>query len=303
MGSATLLLAAALGIAPMVAAGQAAAAPPVPDLTGYTETPVDPYVTNGEVYFQTPAGLLCAIRPAQGRAGCDGPLPGVAAGANEIVLASDQPTRGLRSTANPQCVKPTGGAAPVLAAGRKIVFEDFECAVGDGPSTVCTKGAPVVAWMVVAPQGTGVGPPTAGLPDGFPDPNDFVVADESYVVGSGPKNMFPVFTVAAGLACKMVMYSGGEIGCDGRLPGIENGDDEGFAQLPGPVGTRRAGNPSFATPTYPGPVKELAAGHRIDTNGATCMATDSGVACFGAVGGPPQGFQVTATQTTTFGGS
>lgn len=191
MRSARLLLAAALGIAPMVAAGQAAAAPPVPDLTGYTETPVDPYVTNGEVYFQTPAGLLCAIRPAQGRAGCDGPLPGVAAGANEIVLASDQPARGLRSTANPQFVKPTGAAAPVLAAGRKIVFEDFECAVGDGPSTVCTKGAPVVAWMVVDPQGSGVGPPTAGLPDGFPDPNDFVVADEELRARFGTQEHVP----------------------------------------------------------------------------------------------------------------
>jgi len=33
------------------------------------------------------------------------------------------------------------------------------------------------------------------------------------------------------------------------------------------------------------------------------MAIDGGVACLGAVAGPPQGFQVTAEETTTFGGT
>ena len=41
---------------------------------------------------------------------------------------------------------------------------------------------------------------------------------------------------------------------------------------------------------------------RIDVSGVTCMATDDGVACVGSAGGPPQGFQVTSSETTTFGG-
>jgi hypothetical protein len=70
------------------------------------------------------------------------------------------------------------------------------------------------------------------------------VTETSYVPGDGPKNIFPVFTVANGLTCKMSIY----------------------------------------------------------TYGATCMATqDGGVACMGG-GVAPQGFLVTSTNTTTFGG-
>ena len=220
------------------------------------------------------------------------------------MLAVDQQSRGLRATTNPQFVKPTGAAAPVLSVGHKIGFADFECAVGEGPITVCVKGTPPTQWMTIAATETGIGPPTAGLPENFPDPNAFVVSDDSFVVGVGAKNLFPVFTVASGLTCKMSMFSGGEIGCDGTLPGIRNGDNEVFAQLPGPVGTRKAGSPPFSTPNYPGVIRQLPAGQRIDSYGATCMATaDGGVACFGAVGSPPQGFAVTAEATTTFGGS
>jgi hypothetical protein len=301
------LLAAAVLSLPLAAAGSAGATPEAPDLSGYEAVAPDAYVDGGEVYFQTPDGLLCAIRPAQGMAGCDGPLPAAPAGANEIAVAADQSQRGLRATANPLFVKPSGAAAAGLPAGHKIAFADFECAVTDTRATLCTKGNPPEQWLVIAPSGTGVGPRTAGLPAGFPDPVDFLVGDESYVVGSGAKNMFPVFTVAGGLTCKMSMFSGGQIGCDttapATLPGRENGDDEVFAQLPGPVATRKAGTPRFATPAYPGPIKELPTGHRIDLYGATCMATDGGVACFGAVAGPPQGFQVTAEETTTFGGT
>lgn len=298
------VLAGVLGIAvlPVLTAGPALAEPAAaPDLSGYAETPVDPYVADGEVYFQTPDGLLCAIRPGTGIAGCDGPLPSAPAGANEILLAADAHLRGLRATANPQFVKPTGAAAPVLHAGQKISYADFVCAVADQGKTACTKGSPATAWLEISDTHTGIGPATPGLPDGYPDPNDFVASDESFVPGVGAKNIFPVFTVESGLTCKMSMFSGGEIGCDGTLPGITNGDDEVYVQLPGAVGTRRAGTPPFATPSYPGPIKSLPQGHRIDANGATCMATrDGGVACFGAAGGPNQGFLVTAEKTTTF---
>jgi len=239
-------------------------------------------------------------------AGCDGPMPRGSGGANQIVLSADQAHRGLRITANPLFVKSTGGAAAVLPVGHKIVLDDFACAVDDA-KVFCTKGNPVAQWLSITPDGSSVGPPTPGLPVGFPDPNDFVVGDESYIVGTGAKNLFPVFTVGSGLTCKMTMFSGGVIGCDTTppavLPGVDGSDDEVFAQLPGPVGTRRAGTPRLATPDYPGVVKELPIGHRIDSYGATCMATDDGVACFGAAGGSPQGFQVSGSGTTTFGGS
>ncbi len=305
---AALLSAVALIATPMVTPGPAEAAPEAPDLSGYPALVADAYVDGGEVFFQTPDGLLCAIRPAQGIAGCDGPLPGAPAGTNEIALATDQPHRGLRATGNPLFVKTSGAAAAELPAGRKIVFADFACAVSDAQTTLCTKGNPPAQWLVIAPTGTGIGPRTAGLPPGFPDPNDYVVGDESYIVGIGAKNLFPVFTVGDGLlTCKISMFSGGEIGCDttppATLPGADNGDDEVFAQLPGPVGTRKAGTPRFATPAYPAAIKELPTGHRVDSYGATCMATGDGVACFGAVAGPPQGFEVTTETTTTFGGT
>jgi hypothetical protein len=294
------------GPAVLIATGVAAAAPPAPDLSGYRPIVADTYVDGGEVYFQTPDGLLCAIRPNHGLAGCDGTLPGAPAGANEIVLAATQPDRGLRVTASPMFVKSSGAAARELPAGHKIAFADFECAVGEEQITLCTKGNPPAHWMVIAPSGTGIGPPTPGLPPDFPDPNEFVVGDQRYIVGVGAKNLFPVFAVAGGLTCKMAMFSGGEIGCDTTppavLPGLHNGHDEVFVQLPGPVGTRKAGTPRFAAPAYPGVVELLPPGHRIDSQGATCMATSDGVACFGAIGGPPQGFVISREATSTFGG-
>ena len=295
-----------LTAAGVVGAGPAAATPEAPDLSGYSAVASDQYVDGGEAYFQTPDGLLCGIRPAQGMAGCDGPLPRGSSGANQVVLSADQVRRGLHNTASPLFVKSTGAAAAVLPVGHKIVLDDFACAVGDA-KVFCTKGNPVAQWLAIVPDGTSVGPPTPGLPAGFPDPNDFVVDDESYIVGTGAKNLFPVFTVGSGLTCKMAVFSGGVIGCDTTppavLPGVDGSDDEVFAQLPGPVGTRRAGTPRLANPDYPGVVKELPIGHRIDSYGATCMATDDGVACFGAAGGAPQGFRVSASETTTFGGS
>ncbi len=301
----TLLVTAASALVMLAGAVPAAASPEAPNLREYKAVPVEPFLdtaaNGGEVYFQTPDGLLCAIRPAQGRAGCDGALPGVPTAVNEIVLAADQPARGLRATPNPGFVKPTGAAARVLTVGHKLSFADFECAVGEGSKTVCTKGSPVTAWMSISPEGTGIGPRTPGLPAGMPDPNDFIGSDDSYTVGIGPKNVFPVFTVG-GLTCKMAMFSGGEIACDGKLPGIAGGDDEVFVQLPGTAGTRKAGSPPFSAPTYPGDIRELPIGHRVDAFGATCMATeDGGVACVGAAGGPMQGFVVSAEDVKTFG--
>jgi hypothetical protein len=300
MRFAMILLAVLIGV--MTAPTAAAEPPPMPDLGGYTAVAPQPFVFGGEAYFQTPDGLLCAIRPNLGSAGCDGRLPATLAGVNEIVLAADVNARGLRATSNPRFVKPSGGAAPVLHEGQKIVFADFECAVGRGALTICAKGSPATQWMVVSPGRTGIGPATDGLPPHFPDPNEFVVGDDTYIVGSGAKNLFPVFTVDGGLTCSIIVFSGGEIGCDGTLPGAFLGENEVFTQLPGTTGTRRSGDAKFATPAYPGQIRQLPVGYRVSGIGSTCMAITGGVACYGILAGRAQGFQVTPAGVSTFGG-
>jgi hypothetical protein len=195
-------------------------------------------------------------------------------------------------------VKPSGGAAPVLHEDTKIVIADFACAVAAGPMTVCTKND---QWMVISPERTAIGPATPGLPPGFPDPNDFVVGDDSYVVGSGPKNLFPVFTVEGGLTCSIMMFSGGEFGCDGPLPGVRGGENQIYAQVPGGAGIRRADDRKFSTPAYPGHIRQLPVGYRVREIGATCMAITGGVACYAMQAGHARGFEVTPERAWTFG--
>ena len=60
----------------------------MPDLSGYTTVSTYPFVMGNEVYFQTPDGLLCAIQPDRGAAGCDGRLPGTPDEVNEIALSA-----------------------------------------------------------------------------------------------------------------------------------------------------------------------------------------------------------------------
>lgn len=303
MRSALVLVAVMVTVALSTTAHAQAEAPTVPDLRAYADVAPDGFITDREAYFQTPDGLLCAIRPDQGFAGCDGRIPGTPTGVDQIVLAADANTRGLRATANPRFVKTSGDAAPVLAEGHKIVFGDFECAVGPDALTACTKGQPPTQWMVVSPAGTDIGPATEGLPPGFPDPNDFVLSDASYVVGTGPKHMFPTFSVDGGLTCSIVMYSGGEIGCDGPLPGVTGGQNEVFTQLPGATGIRRTDDPRFDSPAYPGQIRQLPVGHRVNGIGSTCMAITDGVACYGTIAESAQGFQVSPDGTSTFGPS
>ena len=65
-----ILLAVLLGVmASSTAAPAAAEPPPPPDLSGYAVVAPDAFVSAGEVYFQTPDGLLCAIQPNRGAAG------------------------------------------------------------------------------------------------------------------------------------------------------------------------------------------------------------------------------------------
>lgn len=275
------------------------AEPVAPDLSKYQLVANDQYLTNGEVYFETPGGLLCAIRSAPQWAGCDGQLPGAPRGANEVVLG-ELPDRGWYQTQNPRFVRTIGGAAPVLRAGQKIAFADYECAV-EAQTTTCIKGSPATAWFTLSQEGASLGPATPGLPENFPDPQGFVTADTTYVVGTGPKNIFPTFSVAPGLTCKIVLFSGGSIGCDGPLAGVAHGENEVYVELPGAVGMRKTDSPTYARPAYPGNVLELPAGFKVSQGGGTCMALpDGGVACYGLLAEQISGFVASPTETWTF---
>lgn len=292
-------------VAVFVAPGVAHGAPAQPDLRGYTAVAPEDYFAGGGVglFFQTPDGLTCGIVPGRGSVGCDGTIPGLPVAATEVVLTADTAARGFHQTSNLQYMPPGGTTPKLLPAGHKIVYLDYECAVGADSVTTCMKGSPPAHWFVLSPDGSAIGPRTEGLPDNFPDPNDFVVGTQSYIVGTGAKNLFPVFTVGDGLTCKIAIFSGGEIGCDGALPGVNGGENEIFVQLPGDVGIRTTDNPKYSTPQYPGPVLQLPAHYRVSKMGGICMATaDGGVACFGSLAGTAEGFVASPAGTWTFGG-
>jgi hypothetical protein len=96
--------------------------PPAPNLGGYVEVPSDDYLVTEQyeqyVSFQTPDGLTCRI---EATAGCDGPLHGTPAPANEVALG------GFIHTSKPQFTGPAGSPAkaPRLTA-RQLV-----CVVAD----------------------------------------------------------------------------------------------------------------------------------------------------------------------------
>ena len=121
--------------------GRRAAA--MPDLSGYPRCQPIPLRDRARRRTSRPPTGCCARfgptwgrrvrRPAAGDAG---------RGQRDRPGSRRRQPRGLRATANPRFVKPSGGAAPVLREGQKIVFGDFECAVAPGPFTACTKGQP-----------------------------------------------------------------------------------------------------------------------------------------------------------------
>ena len=289
--------------------------PPAPDLRGYAEVSTDDYLVTEQdtqyVSFQTPDGLTCRIE-AMAAAGCDGALHGTPAPANEVELYGHPPAAVevepdvFRQTAKPQFTG-TGGSPPkTLPVGHKIVFGDFRCAAATGAITVCARGSPAASWFVLSPAHSGIGPHTAGLPARFPDPHDFVVDDQSYIVGSGARNPFPLFTVASGLTCEIEIFSGGAFGCDGPLPGAPDGEDEIYVDFSGrQVGMRKTDSPRFKTPQYPGTIRQLPAQHRLDytyETYTTCLATsDGGVACIADWQRHPRGFVVSSHAAWTFG--
>jgi hypothetical protein len=290
--------------------------PPAPDLARYAEVSAADYLVTEQdtqyVSFQTPDGLTCRIEAA---AGCDGALHGTPAPANEVALYGHPPAAVevepdvFRQTSKPQFTGPTGssGAPKTLPVGHKIVFGDFQCAVAAGAITMCTRGSSAAGWFVLSPARSGIGPRAAGLPARFPDPHDFVIGDQSYIVGSGPRNPFPFFTVASGLTCEIEIFSGGAFGCDGPLPGAPDGENEIYVDFSGhQVGMRKTNSPRFTKPTYPGTIRQLPAMRRLDytyETYTTCLATgDGGVACIADLPHHPQGFVVSSHAAWTFGG-
>jgi hypothetical protein len=288
--------------------------PPAPNLSGYIEVPADDYLVTEQyaqyVSFQTPDGLTCRIEAA---AGCDGALSGTPAPANEVELYGHPPQAAyvepdaFRHTSKPQFSGPADSPTKVLPAGHKIVFGDFQCAAARGAITMCTRGSPPAGWFVLSPAHSGIGPRSAGLPARFPDPHDFVVDDHNYGFGPSPVSMFPYFTVASGLTCKIGIFSGGNFGCDGPLPGATDGENEIYVDFSGrQVGMRKTNSPRFKTPAFPGTIRRLPAQHRIDytyERDCTCLATsDGGVGCVADIQGQPQGFVVSPHSAWTFGG-
>ena len=65
----------------------------------------------------------------------------------------------------------------------------------------------------------------------------------------------------------MSMFSGGEIGCDGTLPGVATtATTRSSRSCPDRSGPARPDHPAVQhAPTYPGPSSELPTGHRIDS--------------------------------------
>lgn len=270
-------------------------ATPAPDLSGYPQVVAADYqVSDRYLAFATPDGLTCRIGP---EIGCDGPIRGTPAPANEVVLNGTAPPvavgvepDGFHQTSQPRFVPVAGGAARRLPPRHKIVNQDLQCAVDTGAVTLCTRGSPPAGWFVLSPARSGIGPRIAGLPPKFPDPHDFVVDEPGQ----------PHFSVGSGLICGV---SGGALGCDGSLPGIPDADNEIYVDLPAHrTGMRRADKPRFTTL---GTITRLPAWHRVDYTGTpftTCVAgAEGGVACFAQLPDHPWGFVVTAHSAWTFG--
>ncbi len=159
-------------------------------------------------------------------------------------------------------------------------------------------------WMVISAERTGIGPATEGLPPGFPRSQRFHRRRRRLRrrYGGAEEHVSGLHRRGGGLTCSIVTFSGGEIGCNGPLPGgVSGGENEIFAQLPGTTGIRRTDNPKFSTPDYPGQVRQLPVGNRVNGIGGICMAIPGGVACYGALADQVQGFEVSATETSTFG--
>lgn len=280
-----------LALASLSAAPVAHAEPSTspPDLSGYELVDPGPYLVEQQAYFVTPDGLQCGIViPAL--AGCFGDLPGAPTGATEVRLG-DADERGWRETAGSSFVR-VSGAAPVLPVGQKISVDGVECAVSDAGVSCATDNA----WFTLSPDGATVGPPTPALPDGFPDPLDYVLSQRSYLVGEGPRNIFPFFAVGDGFTCTILMYSSGTIGCHGPLANTDAGANTielAFGEV-----TVSSTPAQFTKPSFPGDVLTLNPGFRVNGYGSqgTCAAVVDGVACYYG----SAGFLVTSSETRTF---
>lgn len=290
-------LTATLGLLGLIPA-LAQATPAAPDIAALPAVTDPGFRDNvGDLYFQTPDGLLCAILITQRTAGCSGRLPSAPDGANEVTLTGTDAS--FQESGIPRFVRASGPAAPVLTDGHRIADGDLTCAVSGG-ATSCVTGAPPAHWFVLSPGGSGIGPATHGLPPGFPDPQNFVASGAAFIVGQGPKNIFPTFHVGNGLTCQIRTFSGGFVGCSGPLPGTPSGQGTVEFELLGSV--RLVDDDRYAKPDYPGEIRTLPVGQSVSgTGGSTCMALADGVACYGILADKFTGFVVDGSGVHTFG--
>lgn len=291
-----LVAVATLGLLSLAPA-TAYATPAAPDVSTLPTVPDEGFRDSvGNLYFQTPGGLLCAILTTERTAGCSGRLPSAPDGANEVTLTGTGATFEVADA--PRFVRASGPAAPVLAEGHRLVDGDLTCAVTTG-TTSCVTGSPAAHWFVLSADGSGIGPSTPGLPAGFPDPQNFVVADGNYIVGQGAKNIFPTFHVGNGLTCQIRTFSGGFVGCSGPLPAAAGGKRTVEFELTG--STRFVDGERYAKPDYPGEIETLPAGQSVSgTGGGTCMALADGVACYAVLADRFTGFVVDSSGVRTY---
>ena len=125
-----LVAVATLGLLTLAPA-TAYATPAAPDVSTLPTVPDEGFRDSvGNLYFQTPGGLLCAILTTERTAGCSGRLPSAPDGANEVTLTGTGATFEVADA--PRFVRASGPAAPVLTEGHRLVDGDLTCAVTTG---------------------------------------------------------------------------------------------------------------------------------------------------------------------------
>ncbi|MUM16859.1 hypothetical protein BI330_10770 [Mycobacterium sp. CBMA 623] len=244
--------------------------------------------------FVTASGLACSIG-GDFSVDCTGALPGVPPGVVRVRMGagSGQPAGYYRVLAG----GPGVAGARRLEVGQQVTSNRVTCRAESGPITICDNGK---QSLTIGTGKTVLRDSGLTLPDGVPRPYDFVVSEVKYD-GHGPKGIERMFTVANGLRCSILTYSGGSIACMGQLPGFTGGS--GYVSV-----SNVPGNPSgigFGTMNPPkDEVKQLPPGDSVYGYGnqGACMAlADGGVACGFFGGNKSSGFVASDGRTWTFG--
>lgn len=244
--------------------------------------------------FVTPDGLACAVGGDRS-VECAGALPGVQPGVVRVRMGAGtgQPAGYYRVLDT----HPRVTGAQRLEVGRQVAKYGVACRAESGPITICDNGK---QSLTIGSGKTVLGDRGLVLPDGVPRPYDFVVSEVEYD-GHGPKGIERMFTVASGLRCSILTYSGGSIACLGKLPGFTGGT--GYVSVSNVPGNPKGVGAGTMNPPR-GEVKWLPPGDSVYGYGnqGTCMALmGGGVACGFFGGTKSSGFVAANGRTWTFG--